>query len=138
MRMSGPRKGKRYGGKCHKCRSRSWRTNQPMRAAYIRLKSHAADRKIPFTISFRHFECFARKSELIGQQGLTGDALTVDRRDNLKGYVVGNLQVMTRRKNSEKKARHDAIRMKAGYAWNGGEAPDMELPDEPLPEDWQE
>lgn len=117
VRVSGPRKGERYGAKCHKCRSRSWRKNNPYRAAYVRQKGHAKARGIEFRISFRHWKCFAEKSELIENSGLTADALTVDRRDNLKGYVIGNLQVMTRRANSEKRARHDAIREREGNRW---------------------
>lgn len=117
VRMSGPKKGQRKGALCHACRSAVWRENSPMRAAYVRLKSHAAGRGIEFRISFRHFECFAIKSELIEKTGATADSLTVDRRDNLKGYVIGNIQPLTRARNSEKRAKHDEIRMRKGFAW---------------------
>lgn len=126
VRMSGPRKGKPKGALCNACRSAVWRRNSPYRAAYIRLKGHARQREIPFTISFGYFKRFAERSELIGHQGLTAEALTVDRWNNLKGYVYNNLKVMTRRANTEKLHKRDQIRYKCGYAWNGGYAPGEE------------
>lgn len=109
--------GKSYGAKCHACRAAIWRKNSPVRAAYNRQRAHAKERGIEFRISFEHWRAFALKSELIGNQGQTAESLTVDRRNNLKGYVVGNLQVMTRAANSAKLAKEDEIRMKKGFAW---------------------
>lgn len=109
--------GRSYGAKCHKCRSWRWRENQPMKAAFHRLKSHAKSRGIEFRISFAYFAYFARKSELIEKTGRTADSLTIDRRDNRKGYIVSNIQVMTRAANSRKLAHCDEIRQRAGFSW---------------------
>lgn len=117
VRKSGPRKGKSKGGKCYGCQMASWRANQPMRAAYLRLKHHAWNRCILFTITFEEFAGFATCTNLINHGGIHGEALTVDRIENEKGYVPGNIQCLTRSENSVKKAKRDAIRIQRGYAW---------------------
>lgn len=88
-----------------------------MKSAYRALKDHAKARGIQFTITFKYFERFAIVTKYLCKTGNTGDSLTVDRRDNLQGYVPGNIQPMTRSKNSEKLARSDARRMRCGYKW---------------------
>lgn len=117
LRQSGPRKGKSKGALCHRCRTAVWRKNNPMRAAYHRLKSHAADREILFTITFAEFECFAKRTEYLCKTGPFGHSLTVDRKNNLLGYTAQNIKAMTRAKNSEKLAKRDQIRMERGYGW---------------------
>lgn len=118
IRKSGPRAGRSKGGKCHRCRCAIWRKNNPMRDAYLRLKSHARNRHIEFTITFEYFEKFALKTKYLNEKGPFGYSLTVDRKDNLLGYVPGNIKAMSRAKNSEKRCRHDQIRMERGYAWS--------------------
>ena len=88
-----------------------------MRAAYNALRDHARARGIDFALPFDVFEAFAVKSNYLNKTGLNGDCLTVDRIDNLKGYVEGNNQPMTRAKNAEKRFKRDAIRAKAGNRW---------------------
>jgi hypothetical protein len=88
-----------------------------MRAAYATLRDHARERGIEFTIGFPEFEEFARQSDYLGQKGLGGDCLTVDRIDNLRGYVSGNIQPMTRSENSVKRCKFDAMRQSCGYVW---------------------
>lgn len=113
------RDGRSKGAKCHACRIATWRKNSPMRAAYHTLKSHASARGIEFRITFEDFRSFALKSELIGNTGQTAESLTIDRRDNLKGYVLDNIQPMTRAENAAKLAKQDEIRSMKGYAWRG-------------------
>lgn len=88
-----------------------------MRAAFAALRDHARGRGIEFTITFAEFEAFAVQSEYIEKKGNHREGLTVDRIDNLKGYVPGNIQPMTRARNSEKRAKFDAMRMRMGFAW---------------------
>lgn len=96
---------------------RRFRKNNPLSAAYASLRDHARERGILFTISFLQFSCIARISQYATQKGLERTALTVDRKDNLRGYEPENLKVMTRFENIEKQAKRDAKRMAAGYAW---------------------
>lgn len=109
--------GRSYGSKCHACRCAAWRANQPFRDAYVRLKSHAVQRGLDFAISFEYFHTFAVQTKLLTQRGIHGEALTVDRIDNLRGYVPGNIQPLTRSANSVKRAKQDQMRMTRGYAW---------------------
>ena len=88
-----------------------------MQAAYSTLRDHARARGIAFTITFADFEQFARESDYLERTGPFAACLTVDRIDNLIGYVPGNLQPLTRAANSEKRAKQDQIRMRAGFSW---------------------
>lgn len=88
-----------------------------MRAAFHRLRYHAQQRGIEFSIPFAEFERFARETEYLTRRGNNGGSLTVDRKDNLKGYISGNIQAMTRSENSVKLAKQDAKRMECGFAW---------------------
>lgn len=127
LRVPKKKNGESNGAKCYKCRARIYRAANPYFAAYRAQKDHAQARGISFTVGFQYWKRFAEESGLLQNRGLSANALTVDRKDNLKGYEEGNLQAMTRAKNSEKAAKRDAIRMKQGYAWK--EQPDEELPD---------
>ena len=92
-----------------------------MRAAWRALKDHAKARGIPFKLPFPIFRKFALQTQYLNLTGSTRDCLTVDRIKNDRGYVRGNIQPLTRAENSMKKARHDAIRMKAGFSWRDSE-----------------
>ena len=80
---------------CSKCRSKRWRTNNPLRYAYKNLSSSAKKRKIPFTITIEHFRELCDKSDYLTHRGNGADSLHIDRKDPLKGYVPGNLEVLT-------------------------------------------
>lgn len=109
--------GRPYGARCHRCRTASWRRNQPFQSAFQRLRHHAKARDIEFTLSFEEFKAFAQCTELITRTGNDKHSLTVDRIDNLKGYVAGNIRAITRSENSIKRARQDEMRIRKGYAW---------------------
>ncbi len=102
---------------CHKCAMRAWRAANPFQAAFATLRDHARGRGIPFTISFNEFREFAERSDYIILKSNKADGLTVDRKDNLLGYVPGNIQPMTRSENSVKRCKQDMMRMQAGYSW---------------------
>jgi hypothetical protein len=88
-----------------------------MWAAWRALKDHAKSRGIRFTLSLRAFRFFAIATSYLNRTGNSRDCLTVDRIDNKKGYTPKNIQALTRAENSMKRARQDAIRFKAGFAW---------------------
>lgn len=92
--------------------------------AWRRLKDHAKARKsekwpdgIPFKLSLGAFIIFAKQSDYLNRTGRNGHCLTVDRINDDRGYVRGNIQPLTRIKNAEKKARQDKIRHDAGMKW---------------------
>ncbi len=73
-----------------------------------------------FTISYKEFITLASVGAYITGRGLNGSSMTVDRIDNRKGYVAGNIQFLTRSANSIKQAKHDEKRYSAGMRWQGG------------------
>jgi hypothetical protein len=113
---------------CSKCHQRKFRERNPLSAAYAKLKWSAKRRGIEFTITRVQFECFCKLSGYLEKTGNEGHSLTVDRKDNLKGYVPGNIQPLTRARNAEKRMKFDAVRYRAGYRW--AEAPDAYIPDD--------
>lgn len=88
-----------------------------MWAAWRALKDRAKRRKIPFSITLLQFRKFALETNYLNRTGLGKHCLTVDRKNNLKGYTPRNIQALTREENVIKQAKRDAIRMKAGFAW---------------------
>lgn len=95
-----------------------------MWAAWRALKDHAKGRKsekwpngIPFTITLGYFIRFAKQTDYLNRTGLNGHCLTVDRKNDDRGYVKGNLQPLTRAENAMKQARRDKIRHEKGFAW---------------------
>lgn len=127
----------RWGNRnCFKCIQRRKRERDPLKAAFYALRDHARARGIEFSISLCQFTCFAKLSSYVEQKGPFAHCLTVDRIDNRKGYVPGNIQALTRARNSEKRMKQDAARVRHGYAWNGG-TPPTEGPWEELPDDDQ-
>lgn len=88
-----------------------------MRYKFQTLKDHARARGIVFALPFPLFRRFALVSEYLNRTGNGNHCLTVDRINNLRGYVPGNIQPLTREENRMKQAKVDAHRMSAGMAW---------------------
>jgi hypothetical protein len=114
-RCRNPRKSDRL--RCSKCHQRRFRAQHREAAAFATLRDHARARGIAFTISFSTFRAFARRTEYLTRTGNTAGALTVDRIDNLSGYVPGNIRAISRAENSVKRCKQDASRFSAGCAW---------------------
>lgn len=88
-----------------------------MHTAWRRLKDHAKERGIAFSLSLGTFIRFAKQSDYLNRTGPNRHCLTVDRKNNLKGYSARNIQPLTRAENAMKQARRDEIRMRAGLKW---------------------
>lgn len=76
-------------------RVKTWRLNNPERAAFLTLRYNAKRRGVPFEISFEYFKAFAFKTKLLTSRGRNADSLTVDRIDSDIGYIEGNLAVLS-------------------------------------------
>ncbi len=81
---------------------RNYRKNNPLRASYQNWKDNAKRRGKPFKISFEYFCKFAIETDYINKKGRTSKSYHIDRIDETKGYVEGNLQVLSNRKNVQK------------------------------------
>lgn len=119
---------RRDGADCGKCNMRKWREKNREKAAYARLRESARKRNISFTITFEEFVKFAKKTEYLTRTGNTAGSLTVDRKDNLRGYEPGNIRAITRSENSHKNAKQDECRIRKGYSWTGSGVPESSCP----------
>jgi hypothetical protein len=101
---------------CHA--QQAWRKGHPEMAQYARLKANAKRRRKPFEITREDWLELCRITGYHnGTVGKTGDhrsSLTVDRIDHRKGYVSGNIRVITHSENSRKGAYEMEARLKSG------------------------
>ena len=73
-------------------------------AHYLDLKNRAGQRGHEFTITFEYYyQTVWLDSGYADKHGKTKECLSVDRADNSKGYIEGNLQVLTVSENSRKR-----------------------------------
>jgi hypothetical protein len=94
---------------CHKCRKRSWRKANPVKAVFSRLKQRARRDGIIFSLTYEWFEGFIKRNpDYMKKRGRTKDALQIDRKIETVGYVNGNLQILTTSKNVKKMHRNYA------------------------------
>ena len=89
---------------CPKCRVRTWRAKNPIRAKWLDLKSSA--RKRGKTFNLYPFERFRLWAE--GNNYLSNKKNSVDRIDTTCGYEWGNIQVLTISENVAKRNREYA------------------------------
>jgi len=69
---------------------------------YGQFKGKAKQRGIFFNISLEEFRKFCNDTGYIIKSGHRGMRYTIDRRDNLKGYVIGNIRLVTNATNINK------------------------------------
>ena len=83
-------------GLCHCHHQYRWRMKSPKRSAFSTLRDHAKGRGIAFTISYDYFlgltDALAWWDHAAESRG---EALSIDRIDITKGYVFGNIRVLT-------------------------------------------
>lgn len=85
----------------------AWRTANPLKASYARLKAKANERGIVFTVTWVQFSKFAKDNNFSGVSGNGAQDATIDRIENGKGYEQGNLQLLTRSANAKKRHWYD-------------------------------
>lgn len=82
-------------GRCYVCEYNSRKAKDIYRWSYDTHKKNAKRRGIPWRLSFKNFKAFAIKTELLLGSGRTKESLSIDRKDQTKGYTKNNIQVMT-------------------------------------------
>ena len=87
-----PRKNGRY---CYRCAKRRWREANPVHASYLNLKNRARQRHHEFDISLAEFDKLVTESGYIFLSGRQSSCLTINRINPNRGYVSGNLEVIT-------------------------------------------
>lgn len=76
-----------------------WR---PLRYCYENVRIHARVRGKNFKLTFKDFCIAVSKTDYLKMRGRAAMSLTIDRIDNNKGYVRGNIQVITLSENASK------------------------------------
>lgn len=92
---------------CGGCRSRKYRSENPMMASYMNLRANAKRRGKLFTITFEYFKEFCYQTDYVVGKGRTKDCYSVDRKKEELGYIPGNLQRLTVGQNKKKHLEYD-------------------------------
>ena len=87
---------------CSTCEARRYRKAHPIKYVYDTLKRNAKRRDKIFTITLVDFTEFIAGTDYLERRGRKNENLTIDRIDNNKGYILGNLRVMTNLENKKK------------------------------------
>ena len=98
---------------CYKCKSRLYRKNNPIKAAYYSLKGHAKAKNKEFSLTFDEFKQFANKVKLFDGYGITKNSYHIDRIDEEEGYHIWNIQKLTNTENVKKYKEYDRETKKA-------------------------
>lgn len=96
---------RRRGNRCSLCsmhHKAAWRINNPEKAAFQRLRQHARERGKPFDIDLNDFLAITNIQDYITDDGVHRHCLSLDRKDDKKGYVPGNIMVITMGQNRDK------------------------------------
>lgn len=92
---------------CHTCATRLYRANNPAREAYRQIRDRALRRGQIFALTFDEFLREIEGTEYLARRGRGIDELHLDRIEVHRGYVVGNIQVLTTEENLRKQREVD-------------------------------
>lgn len=92
---------------CLTCASRLYRANNPARDAYRQIKERAQRRNQIFELTFEEFLEVIEGTEYLSRRGTGLDELHLDRIKVHRGYVKGNIRVITCAENLRKQHEVD-------------------------------
>lgn len=91
--------------KCSKHRREAWKSKNPLRYYFGKLRNRAKERGREFTLTFQEYCKFAMEtgySELVNR-GKTSTSLSIHRKIDSEGYHMWNIQCVTLQMNSRLK-----------------------------------
>lgn len=94
--------GSRY--ECGACRQRRWVVNKPVTSRFVYWKRNTKARGIPNDVTLYQYTVFGIETGYFYYLSIGVD-VTIDRKDSTKGYVIGNLQLLTRSENVSKQKK---------------------------------
>lgn len=89
---------------CSKHKHQRRKANDPVGYFFDISKQNAKNRGLEFSITKEYFKSLVDQTDYLKRGGMSNSSLTLDRIDNSKGYVKGNVQVITFEENREKGA----------------------------------
>lgn len=87
---------------CSKCRTRRWRDKHPIKYHFHKLRSRARERGHEFRLTLFDYACFWFSTGYGVLRGKTALSLSINRIDNSKGYIPGNIEAITLSENSRR------------------------------------
>lgn len=99
---------------CYKHVRQNQKYNNPLRYWFDVLRQNARSRKIDFKLTIEQFKIFCEKTGYLELKGKGANDLSIDRRDNSRGYEFDNIRVLTLAQNSRKRWIDEKIRF-GGY-----------------------
>ena len=91
-----------HRNKCAKHEYRAFKEKHPIASALHKLRTHARERGISFSLTLDEFTKFAEKTDYMKLRGKSSLSLQVDRIENGLGYHAWNIQAITLKENSRK------------------------------------
>lgn len=107
------RAGKRI---CTTCDKKIWRKKYPMKAAFQTLRHNATRRGKEFKLTFDEFVKFCYETNYMAGKGRSKKSFSIDRIDNLSGYNIKNIRMITKSANSRKHTKILSYDWRSGYA----------------------
>jgi len=92
----------RKGGLCHKHYHRQMKERDPVAQRYMQFRSKSKYRGIENSVTLEEFRKFCVDNDYIVKKGNRGKRCTIDRRCNIHGYHIWNMQILTLRRNASK------------------------------------
>lgn len=96
----------KLGGLCHMHYRRKRRDIDPIYCRYNGFKGNALKRNKEFTITLEEFRNFCTRTGYLIVKGRRGKNATIDRRCNIHGYHIWNIQLLTNVQNASKGCKH--------------------------------
>lgn len=96
---------------CERCKSRQFTARNPLKRKWYDIRNSARRRGYIFSISFQEFTELPEIQKLLYKYRDKERCYTCDRIDNNKGYIVGNIQIITKCANRHK-FWHDDCKVK--------------------------
>ena len=87
---------------CPRHHAKAQKEKNPESYYYNLLKQNAKRRKKFFSLTLVDFKKFCKETDYMKLKGKSATSASIDRIDHLKGYEVGNLQILTLSENSKK------------------------------------
>ena len=80
---------------CYTCRYAKLKQKNPISLAYQQLKQNAKHRGKDFQLTLEEFKEFCIQSNYLNKRGIKHDSYHIDRKDETKGYIIDNIQLLT-------------------------------------------
>lgn len=101
---------------CHRCKQRTYRANNKVKAAFDALKHNSKRRGKEFLLTLDQFATFCQETKYIAGKGRSSTCLSIDRIDNTKGYTIENIRALPFGENVKKGTKVLMYDYQTGYA----------------------